>query len=118
MLFTLTRSATQKGETPLVVSPNQSPLGLDFPLRALIEALGYFALCGGRGGLRALHRVNFLKKVQSKTSARGLCEHSAIGVCGREFLLYYPEISERHVAALGAPPWRKKGQNRHEKGSL
>ena len=37
--FTPTRSATQKGETPLVVSPNQSPLGLDFPLRALIEAL-------------------------------------------------------------------------------
>ena len=57
-----------------MVSPNQSPLGLDFPLRALIEALGSFATCGWRGGLRALHRVNFLKKVQSKTSIRGLCE--------------------------------------------
>ena len=56
------KGCNEKGETPRVVSPNQSPLGLDFPLRALIEALGVSPSAEGDQRPTALDPCRLLKK--------------------------------------------------------
>ena len=69
--------------------------------------MGSFALCGGRGGLRALHLRKLLKKLDQNISISMLvqCEHRSRYFCvaqtGRESCSLYTnsEYWERHLAA-------------------